>query len=342
MFGVRYRYIFILLLAVYSYLNIRFTVGERLLDFEVPSYLLFGTLLTVVWGLWELNHLAEKKLDWLCSLSRHRVHPLIVQFLISMLNVALICFVTLELLYMVLSMPVQVNGLHIKLLTAFGFRVNLFLNCINAIVYYMNQLKKSQLEAEQLKKISAESQFEALRNQINPHFLFNCFNVLSSLVYLDADVSAKFIAQLSHVYRYLLYNQDRKVVPLRDELDFLDAYRYLLEIRFGENININMHINCDDEKLYIAPAVLQMLIENAIKHNVVSKRHPLHITLSADTRTISVSNNLQEKEMKEDSTQIGLRNIRQRYAFLSDEPVMIEKTNDHFIVTIPLLQVDNA
>lgn len=340
MFGIRYRYFFIFLLAVYSFLNIRFTVGEKLFDFYIPSGYLFGILAVVVLGIWELNRFVEGKLEPLSKIFTQKVHPLIILFVFSMLNVVVVSIVSMEVLYPLLKMPMQLNNSHLTLLMAFGFRVNLFLNCLNAIVYYMNQLKKTQLEAEQLKKISIEAQFEALRNQINPHFLFNCFNVLSTLVYKDADTSAKFISQLSIVYRYLLFNQDKKIVPLRDELEFLDAYLYLLKIRFGENLVVDNRINHDGEKFFMAPAVLQMLIENAIKHNVVSKKNPLRIRLFSENGWIVVSNALQEKEVKEVSTQVGLRNIMSRYLFLSNEEVKILKSGEEFTVKIPLLQVD--
>jgi LytS/YehU family sensor histidine kinase len=203
----------------------------------------------------------------------------------------------------------------------------------------MNRLKKSELQAEQLKKESIEAQFEVLRNQINPHFLFNCFNVLSSLVYKDADTSAKFIAQLSNVYRYLLYNQEKKIVQLKEELSFIDSYLFLLKIRFGDNIEIENSIDTESQDLYVAPAVLQMLIENAIKHNVVSRKNPLHVRINSINGFIVVTNNLQEKEMKEESTQIGLRNIQNRYEFLSNEKVLIEKSEKEFKVSVPLLQL---
>lgn len=340
MFGIRYRYLFIFLLSIYSYLNIRFTVGEKLFDFYIPSVYLFGVLATVVFGVWELNRLVEGKLELLSKALKLKVHPLIILFLASMLNVVVVSLVSMEVLYPLLKMPMQLNNSHLTLLMAFGFRVNLFLNCLNAIVFYMNQLKKTQLEAEQLKKISIEAQFEALRNQINPHFLFNCFNVLSTLVYKDADTSAKFIAQLSTVYRYLLFNQEKKVVQLKDELEFLNAYLFLLKIRFGENIVVENTIKQDGEKFYVAPAVLQMLIENAIKHNVVSKKNPLHVRLFSENGSIVVSNTLQEKEVKEFSTQVGLDNISKRYKFLSSEPVRILKGAEEFTVKIPLLQVE--
>jgi two-component system, LytTR family, sensor kinase len=257
-----------------------------------------------------------------------------------MIGAALISAITLMGLYIVLDMPLIFNETHLKLLTAFGFRVNLFLNCVNAIVYYMDRLKKTQVEAEKLKKISIEAQFEALRNQINPHFLFNCFNVLSSLVYKDADTSAKFIAQLSNVYRYLLFNQDKKVILLKEELSFMDSYLYLLKIRFGENVIVDRRINVNVDKFYIAPATLQMLIENAIKHNVASKKNPLCISIITENEYITVINNLFEKEDKEQSTHIGLNNIQSRYNFLSDKNIIIDKNDFEFKVSIPLLEVE--
>jgi two-component system, LytTR family, sensor kinase len=341
-FKVKYRYVFILVLSVYSFLNIRYTVGDKLFDFEVPPWALFTVLTLVVLGIWELNRLTESKLDHLRWITQYKVHPLVILFVMSLFSVALVCFILMEALYPMLGLPLRIETAHLTLLMAFGFRVNLFLNCVNAIVYYMERLKKTQLEAEQLKKISIEAQFEALRNQINPHFLFNCFNVLSSLVYKDADTSAKFIEQLSNVYRYLLYNQDKKVVPLKDELEFIQSYLFLLKIRFGENIQVKTQINRDSERFYIAPAVLQMLIENAIKHNVVSKRNPLEITLTSFNGSIEVSNNLQEKQVKEESTQIGLKNIKSRYLFLSDKEVKIEKSASRFSVKIPLLEVTSS
>jgi LytS/YehU family sensor histidine kinase len=164
--------------------------------------------------------------------------------------------------------------------------------------------------------------------------------VLSSLVYKDADTSAKFIGQLSNVYRYLLYNQDKKVVTLKEELEFLESYLFLLKIRFGENLVVLNNITCDTDKYYVPPVVLQMLIENAIKHNVVSKKSPLEIMLKSENSSLTVSNNLQEKEVKEESTYIGLKNIKSRYLFLSNKTVNIEKTDEWFNVKIPLLELD--
>jgi two-component system, LytTR family, sensor kinase len=312
------------------------------LEKEFHGVFLFLAVGLVVLLLWELNRLAESQLGQLRKRFLSKVHPLILLFLISTANVVFACAGSLLILDLILSLPIQLDYDHAKLLLAFGFRVNLFLHCVNAIVFFMNKLKKAQIEAEQLKKISVEAQFEALRNQINPHFMFNCFNVLSTLVYKDADTSAKFIAQISNVYRYLLHSQERKVVPLHEELSFIESYLYLLQIRYGENLIVEKDITTNVDEFYVAPASLQMLVENAIKHNVISKNNPLKIRLYSHNGSIVVSNNLQEKQVKEESTHRGLQNIQSRYRLLSDELVKIEKSASEFRVEIPLLQIEVA
>jgi sensor histidine kinase YesM len=340
-FRVPYRYLFIALLSVYSYLNIRFTVGDKLFDFKIDQIYLFAVITLVVFGVWELNRMVQQQERVFQKIVGNKLNPLITLFLLSMLNVLVASTLAVTLLDLILERSFTLHFNHFVLLATFGFRVNLFLNCINAIVYFMDRLKKSQLEAERFKQISMEAQFEALRSQINPHFLFNCFNVLSTLVYRDADASAKFIAQLSNVYRYLLSNQDKRVVPLQEELAFIDSYGYLLSIRFGENLVIENTVVAQDE-FFIPPATIQMLIENAIKHNVASKKNPLIVKIFLEGKTLVITNNLQEKTIKEASTQIGLKNIQSRYEFLSDSKVEIKKTDKAFKVTIPLLQLEEA
>jgi two-component system, LytTR family, sensor kinase len=339
MFSVKYRYLIILLLTIYSYLNIQFTVGEKVFDAELPNVYLLGVLALMVLLIWELNRFIEVSLHIIIKRIRFKINPLILLFLASMINVLLASFVTLVVLDVLLAGQIQYDLSHTRLLLAFGFRVNLFLNCVNAIVFYMNRFKQTQLEAERLKKESIEAQFEALRNQVNPHFMFNCFNVLSNLVYKDPDVSAQFIAQLSNVYRYLLQSQQKKVVTLQEELSFIESYLYLLKMRHGDNLIVDKRIAAEPENFYVAPASLQMLIENAIKHNIVSKNNPLTIRLYSEKEAIVVANNLQEKEIREESTQRGLQNIKSRYRLLSNAQVLIEKTAGEFRVTIPLLQV---
>jgi two-component system, LytTR family, sensor kinase len=159
-------------------------------------------------------------------------------------------------------------------------------------------------------------------------------------VHKDPEASSKFIGQLSQVYRYLLYNQEKKIVPLREELTFLDSYSYLLRTRFNDNLKIENKLSNHSDSIMVAPASLQMLIENAIKHNVASKKNPLHIELNREGDFIIISNTLQRKEVEEESSKLGLKNIVSRYKLLSNLPVKIEKTETLFTVKLPILRLE--
>ncbi len=330
MFALKNRWIYIALLALYSFLNIRFTGGDRLVGVNLPDWYLGVIILLMVAALWEGNLLIQKFL----RVSLRKIHPLIINFLVSLVWVLIVSVVPL---FFIPEGMVSFNE-NFRLTLAFVFRVNLFLHSINAIVYYINQLKDAQIETQKLKRQTVEAQFEALRNQVNPHFLFNSFNVLSNLVYKDPDTSARFIEQLAKVYRYLIYHQENKLVPLTEELEFIEAYLYLLEIRFSENLQVQINLPENIIGWQIAPVSLQLLIENAIKHNTLSQNRPLHLILSMDNGYISVSNNVQPKSEVQNSTGVGLQNIVKRYRFLTDKAVEIENNNGRFTVRLPLIE----
>jgi LytS/YehU family sensor histidine kinase len=201
---------------------------------------------------------------------------------------------------------------------------------------FLINLKKATIDAEKLKRENIAARYESLKNQVNPHFLFNSFNALSNLVYEDPDKAVKFIKQLSEVYRYVLDTREKEVVSLSEETDFLKSYLYLQQIRFGDKLKIQ--IDLDGEEGFIAPLALQMLIENAIKHNVVSEDDPLIINVYLENGFIGVKNNLQKKTISaEPSAGVGLENICKRYEFLSDKKVEILKDSESFIVKLPVL-----
>jgi LytS/YehU family sensor histidine kinase len=176
-----------------------------------------------------------------------------------------------------------------------------------------------------------------LKNQINPHFLFNNLSVLSSLVYQDQDKSVEFINQLSKVYRYLLDNQSSELVTVEKELVFIQSYIFLLHIRFDRNLHILTDIRKEDLGRFIPPMALQILIENAIKHNEASSEHPLSISVVSDGEQLIVTNNLQLRPQHEPSSQTGLQNIKDRYRFFTETPVAVLENELSFIVKIPLL-----
>ncbi|QDK80770.1 histidine kinase [Spirosoma sp. KCTC 42546] len=200
------------------------------------------------------------------------------------------------------------------------------------------RLEDVQVRAERLEKENVQAQFAALKSQVNPHFLFNSLSILSSLVHADADLSEKFIDQLSRAYRYILEQKDNERVLLKTELEFIQAYRFLLNIRFENKFDVLINVPEADQTRYsIAPLTLQLLVENAVKHNRMSAKEPLKVHIKLDADCLVVENNLQTRPKSENSTGVGLENIITRYALLTDQPVWVGESDGLFVVKIPLL-----
>lgn len=204
-------------------------------------------------------------------------------------------------------------------------------------IYFMHQLRHSVEETENLKRENLAAQLNALRTQVNPHFLFNNLNTLSSIIPDDPKQAVDFVQQLSKVYRHILEVKDEKSILLKDELDLMNAYIFLLKTRFGDNLAVNINVAAEKMQKKIVPLSLQILMENAIKHNIVSAEKPLHIDVFAENGSLVVSNNLQMKNQINESTGIGLDNIRNRYKLLSDKPVKVTESATNFTVSIPLI-----
>lgn len=202
---------------------------------------------------------------------------------------------------------------------------------------FLQQLRASIEEREALKRAQISSRYESLKNQVNPHFLFNSLNVLSNLVYKDADLADEFIRRLSGVYRYVLDMQEKEVVSLAEELAMLDAYLFLMKMRFGDNLRIDRPLTARDGE-YLPPLSLQMLVENAVKHNIVSAGRPLFLRLErqGEDRLI-VTNNLQRKTNVQESLGLGLTNIRERYRYLDRREVEVREEDGQFSVSLPIL-----
>jgi sensor histidine kinase YesM len=195
--------------------------------------------------------------------------------------------------------------------------------------------RQATLDKEIHQKESIRAKYEALKSQVSPHFLFNSLNALTNLVYEDQDKAAKFIKQLSEVYRYVLDTRDKEVVPIEEEKRFLKSYLFLQQIRFGDKLKLE--VDLEKTHTLVAPLVLQMLVENAIKHNVISEEDPLHIRIFQEDGYIVVENDLQRKAvLVDDSPGLGLDNIARRYEFLSDKKVEVIK-NEKFSVRLPII-----
>ncbi len=206
--------------------------------------------------------------------------------------------------------------------------------------YILTQWKHSIIEKEQVEKEHVRSQLESLRTQLNPHFLFNSLNALQSLIDTDKDKAKRFVQELSKVYRYVLEHKDEFVIQLKEEMNFIQSYIYLNKIRFGENLIYNSHITGEALGKFIPPLTLQLLIENAIKHNVISSEKPLHIDVLSQNGNLIVKNNLQLRSEKLLSTGIGLQNLMGRYALINNLLPQFTTSLTEYIATVPLIEND--
>lgn len=205
-------------------------------------------------------------------------------------------------------------------------------------IEFFNSLKNSLLEVEKYKTESANAQLENLKNQLNPHFLFNNLSVLTSLVYKNQDKAADFINELAKVYRYVLDTKNAELVPLQEELDFINHYIYLQKIRFEDSILFEIKIEDSKKSAYLLPMCLQMLVENTIQHNETSQANPLKVLIYTQNNSLIIENPILLRSNVADSTKMGLKNIEQRYSFFTDEKVIVSNNGEVFKVILPLIQ----
>jgi len=205
------------------------------------------------------------------------------------------------------------------------------------VLSFYLQLQSAVAEKAELERRNIESQLEGLRNQVNPHFLFNSLNTLVYLIPEEPEKAVRFVQQLSKVYRYVLESRDARIIPLQEELDFLHSYVFLLKERFGENLHVHLRDLNGHSEGGIVPLTLQMLFENAIKHNVLSTEKPLTIEVFAENGRLVVRNNFQKKNQVLDSTGVGLENIRARYRMLTNREVETIVSREYFTVLLPMI-----
>lgn len=294
------------------------------------NYTLFSSIIWIL--LWignsEMNDYLSTKISWIKTPIKRLVAGIIATIFFTIFSV----FVVLKGFELTLNFrfnnysEVIVSAL---IITSF---ISLFFHGRG----FLHEWRRSAIAAERYQKESMTATYENLKNQVNPHFLFNSLNALTSLVYEDQDKAAKFIKQLSEVYRYVLDSRNKEVVTIEEELKFLDSYVFLQQIRFGDKLRIKNSL--DDIVGNLPPLALQMLLENAIKHNIVSEEFPLSIELYQEDRLLVVKNNLQVKNVvSENAIGVGLENIKKRYEFLTDSPVEVIKDEDYFVVKLPIL-----
>jgi sensor histidine kinase YesM len=219
--------------------------------------------------------------------------------------------------------------------------VSLILNTLYEGVNLYRQLKDSQVITEQLKRKNIESHFESLKNQVSPHFLFNSLNTLLVLIDEDTLKAKEFVEKLAAYYRYTLQVSEKDTVLLQTEIELLHNFIYLLKCRFGDNLQLEIDINNDDSMLHIIPLSVQMLFENAVKHNIISKNKPLIISVFVEDNYLVVENNLQIRDSLNSSNGIGLENIRSRYKIICGKEIILIMDTEKFRVQLPLIDLKN-
>lgn len=212
----------------------------------------------------------------------------------------------------------------------------ILLNVAHFSHYSLEKWRENALRATHLEKEKSQVQFDNLKNQLNPHFLFNSLTSLDSLIHENPALASDFLRQLSKVFRYVLQNKEKGLVSLETELNFIKNYVALLQTRFGESLSINFDISDDVLDLQIAPVTLQILIENALKHNITNKDNPLIINILNHENDLIIENKIQLKKQVETSNGQGLTNLKSLYSFLSDKEVLIEQ-DAIFRVKVPLI-----
>ena len=217
--------------------------------------------------------------------------------------------------------------------------VSLVITFIHEGVYLYLEWMKSNKRSQELEKESLLSQFETLKNQVNPHFLFNSFNTLITLIEEDKEAAVEYVQKLSDFFRTILQLRDKSIISIQEEFELIKTYSFLQMKRYGNNLVLNNNVSPEYMKKFIAPLMLQMLVENAIKHNVIATGRPLNIEVSTtENGYIMVKNNIQKRTEEEPSAGLGLQNIKNRYKFLSDKEVEIIVSANYFSVAIPMLE----
>ena len=226
----------------------------------------------------------------------------------------------------------------------YGMLTFMLLLCIYELAYHFARLSHTEKERDRLEKEKLQAELQQLKGIINPHFLFNNLNSLSSLISEDPSQAEDFLDELTKVFRYLLRNNETELITLEQELKFINSYYHLLQTRYGKAISMQVDVDTASESCLLPPLTLQLLVENAVKHNRLHKEYPLRIELFSDAgHRLVVRNNLSAREHNLESTGIGLRSINSRYKLLNQQVPTIQKDADSFSVIIPLIPaVDSA
>ena len=331
------RLIFILALGILS-------VGFYLVRRANPESVYLVALLwifSVIILLWFGNRFIYKILNQKFPWAGHTTTRFFLQLFLSTLY-SLLCINLTYYLFRAQTTQRLPDVEQFLVLNIYGLLFIIPVLSVNFGIFFMMQWKKAHEQSEKFKQENLLTQLESLRMHLDPHFLFNNLNVLSALIQKDPRDAQFFLDRFADVYRYVLQYKKEELVPLAVELEFIRAYNFLLKKRFGNQLQININLAAElPDAVWLPPLALQMLLENAIKHNALSAHQPLCITIAAEeNRWLMVHNTrYPKKQVNAHQTGTGLENIRQRYHYLSDREVQVIQNETSFTVKLPLLEI---
>lgn len=316
-----------------------FTDERNIENFVLTILVSFIYSFVLGFGNWGINDFLNKKFPWSEATTKRAIIS-IVSILIANIILVYFCnYLNFVVIQKAATVEEYFSGKY-NFINWFTINIALLISAFLHAKGFMEELKKtSKKEVVEQKLIarSANAQFESLKNQLDPHFLFNSLNVLSSLIDENPKQAQKFTASMSKIYRYVLEQKDKELVTVEDEIEFAKTYCELLKTRFEDSVDFEFNINTEDLRCFVVPLSLQLLLENCIKHNFATSSKPLIIKVFSENDTLCIENNLQVREQMKESAGIGLANIVQRYSLLTKRNVFIEKSDDYFKVKLPML-----
>ncbi|QSE95968.1 sensor histidine kinase [Fulvivirga lutea] len=309
-------------------------------DAPLDVYYTIGWMLAVlallIGGNGLISYLFDKKLPWLRFGARRLIAHLFLGVIYSLIiiNVAYLAFKLL----LTNEPPTDVQ---LAVTNAYGIVIFIPLFSIYFSFHFLKSWQKSELQTEQFKKETLKFQLDNLKSHLDPHFLFNNLNILSSLIDYSPKESKVFLDKFVDVYRSILKTKDEDLIELRDEMEVIDSYIYLLKTRFEENVQFELNVQKTALSKMLPPLTIQMLLENAIKHNVISEKRPLRISIKSEDDYLIVNNtlHLKPKELVDENGS-GIENIKKRYSHFTNSEVIADKTETEFTVKVPLLELE--
>ena len=311
--------------------------NDRSATYLLGAYAYFILLAGLIWqGNRFFLFKLQKRFDWF-------IHPLQKTVVLLAMNVfytvPLVIGMLLLWFYMI-SAPIDWQVIKITAIVCVVSVV--FITHVYETVFLIKQRQDDMVRGEQLERARAEAELEALKNQIDPHFMFNSLNSLSYLIEKDQDKAKEFTESLAEVYRYILSNKDQELVILEDELSFLDKYIALLKLRFGEALKVNFSLEEEAPAQFLIPPIsIFIALENVVKHNEISLKAPLNVEIAQLEKRLGIRNKIVEKKSLYHSTKIGLNNLNERFRITVGEGVTIHNDGEFFNLELPLLKLSS-